>query len=296
MRISWSRRLLPYAVIVVGCVVIILVNRFMFWRSIPSQDDARNDPQLSGLYADPLEQSRFLYNFGFFMDGKQMDSEARWIVERNARVSGLPYIIIGPSEAERDLAEAEQDVPGITAAYESVPVGVARSDICRLVSVYVRGGFYLDLDVYLESRPPISKIFADVYVEHIAKSVPTEGVFGEKYTTRMANFAFSAPPKHPFFREVLQEVARRCRVAREQSLFSSDKAILWITGPDVITNVAHETNSSHVVRIHDPKVRSRMFTHLYDGSWRTEEKGTIRGKWLHNLLVPLGLRWLLGRG
>jgi mannosyltransferase OCH1-like enzyme len=202
-------------------------------------------------------QGKILYSYGLFSD-EPMSEQMNLLVQHNYELSKIPYEVLQKNEVQEDLGLVESEVPGITNAYDSVRRGVAKSDIARLVSVYVRGGQYLDLDVRLKQVPPMSDTDVILYTETFSLK--------DKHFTRIANFALSSPAKHPFLLSVLQEIVGRVEGLAGKASWS-DKDVLNTTGPDVITTVYHRSTDKTVKRLSFWQSRHTL-QHKCAGSWR----------------------------
>jgi len=89
-------------------------------------------------------KSKLLYSYGLF-SCKPMSDRMLKNIKHNKEVTKLPYFVLGPNEVSKDLKKMEKLVPGITHIYNNeIPRGVGKSDLARMVSLYIRGGMYDD--------------------------------------------------------------------------------------------------------------------------------------------------------
>ena len=126
-------------------------------------------------------------------------------------------------------------VKNLKKAYDKIPRGVGKSDLARLIHLYVRGGHYADLDIEFYREPVMRKKEVVLYTE-IFDPMP-----------RVANYAMSAPPKHPFILEVIKTVVKRILNFKYKDW--TDEDVLWITGPGAMTDVYRRWNKGNVKRI-----------------------------------------------
>lgn len=214
-----------------------------------------------------------LYSYGLFSD-EPMPETMRDIIRKNGRVTHLDHVVLGLQEVQRDIQELMNSSAAfdskVMAIYNSIPRGVSKSDLARLIHLYVRGGHYADLDVEFHQVPVIGDDVI-LYTENYA------------ILPRIANYAISSPPRHPFILAVIKEVvARVIKKVQETEGVSkkdnpknqtgkkmtwSDDDVLQTTGPDVITDVYRSWHQGGVKRIGLINSK-RILTHKADGSWR----------------------------
>jgi len=253
-------------------IIIILIIIAIILLIISQNEDISTTDNL-----DPNHpEAKLLYSYGLFSNDP-MTQEMEDNIKHNERITGLSYEVLGPKEVEYDLDIIEDIVPGITNAYNSVPRGVAKSDIARLVSLYVRGGHYTDLDVVFKRLPPIKADQVTLYTETFSLK--------DNNFIRIANFALASPSKHEFVKDVLYEVVKRVNISVGK-LTWSDNDVLNTTGPDVVTSIYHQTRNKYhkdtgwnsVRRIGFLNSR-KILSHKCAGSWRNhqdKEMDTLR--------------------
>jgi len=257
-----SNPILPILLILIIIFIIFIIVSF-------SGEDCTNTD-------DNVENAKILYSYGLFSNDP-MSSNMKKTIKRNRKITNLDHEVIGAEEVEKDLQQMEKEVPGIINAYGNIPRGVAKSDIARIVSVYLRGGHYADLDAEFSKLPPIKEDRAIVYTETI-------GIFAKQYkkpfSIRIANYGFSSPAKHPFLLEVAKEIVKRVNERISDNKLWDDGDVLYVTGPDVITSVYHDqskrwnTKEEKVTRIGLLQSRS-IIKHKCFGTWR-DNKDTKR--------------------
>lgn len=193
--------------------------------------------------------SKLIYSYGLFSD-KPMNKMMLKTVQENFEKTGLDFEILGYEEVKADMAEL--DIPDLPDLYEKIPRGVSKADLARMIHIYARGGHYTDLDVLFEEKPVMSETHVVLYTENLDPF------------RRTANYAFSAPPKHPFIKAAIEEIAENIRRAPEKW---TDDDVLRITGPGALTKIYRSRKWDDVVLI--GLIRSRrILKHQAEGSWR----------------------------
>ncbi len=164
----------------------------------------------------------------------------------------------------QDIEPCLDEFPTIQKNWSRISPWVVRSDLARLLHVYAQGGFYFDSDCEILREFPSIAESAVVFLEAILPTVAMLGPREEKTPERrlrVANYAFGAMvPRHPFFKECLEECTRRLTVLDFTAATPED--VLWVCGPDVITSVFHD--NEFAVRL----LEFRYLRHLALGAWR----------------------------
>eukprot|EP00658_Telonema_sp_P-2_P083239 TRINITY_DN8963_c0_g1_i1.p1 TRINITY_DN8963_c0_g1~~TRINITY_DN8963_c0_g1_i1.p1 ORF type:complete len:523 (-),score=73.07 TRINITY_DN8963_c0_g1_i1:209-1777(-) len=110
-----------------------------------------------------------------------------------------------------------------TQVYMDYQLNVMRADVCRVMSVYIHGGFYTDLDVH-HSRSVAS--WGVQWDTHDIFIIPENHV-------HTSNFLFGASPRHPCMRVVLEAMLRE---GQDPFPFRRSRhAVHHVTGPAVFT-------------------------------------------------------------
>jgi glycosyltransferase involved in cell wall biosynthesis len=176
----------------------------------------------------------------------------------------------------RDLVR--RAFPGLLTVYDAYPLAVQRADMFRVVALYVAGGVYLDLDV--ECALPLSPLTRHHCVLAEEKTLGAEeaAALGHAERLRIANYMFASAPGHPFWLELLGEMA-----ARAGRPIRSDADVLESTGPGLLSTVyarAREAYRDIVVLPHPGRACLRcggqscqfgdFARHLHWGSWRAQ--------------------------
>lgn len=171
-----------------------------------------------------------------------------------------------------------KDIPTVTediqSLWDNIPHWVIKTDIARLVYIYLHGGVYLDSDCLvlrdfsyvLETKDVV------VFVEHVVP-ISNLGPLEDKspeHSVRIANYAFAAKDRyHPFLKGCIDECFRRLRMFLDKGVDPSQQDILWMCGPDVITTQYH----SYKKVAKDVVLLDRSFLkHFSTGSWRDKKR------------------------
>lgn len=167
------------------------------------------------------------------------------------------------------LQQLTEEFPTITDIFAKIPdkYWVIKTDLVRLLVIYLQGGYYSDIDCFIKQHLPLVR-GVSLFIEQVVKSVNNLGpreCKNEPNLTRIANFFFgSTIPKHPFYKACIQECLIRLEclfTENNESLTNSD--ILWVCGPDVITTVYHRERWENVTLFDQS-----FLTHKCYSSWR----------------------------
>ena len=166
--------------------------------------------------------------------------------------------------------------PDLLAIYDAYPLAVQRADMFRVAALYDAGGVYLDLDV--ECALPLAPLTCHrcVLAEEKTLSEAEAAAHGHAERLRIANYMFASAPRHPFWLDVLDEMA-----ARAGRPIRSDEDVLESTGPGLLSTVYAQAGEAYpdiVVLPHPGRAcvrcggQSCQFgdyaRHLHWGSWR----------------------------
>lgn len=184
--------------------------------------------------------------------------------------------IYGDDEAKDIIAG---NMPELAGVYNGYTLDVQRTDIFRLAIVYLRGGFYMDLDMLCLKR--LDQLCDQRLVLGEEKTFSDQEciALGTPHRLRIANYMFGAMPHHPFWLDVIKEAITRSgmRIRKETDVIDS-------TGPalltDVYHSVKHKYGGSTILFNEDKKCMKWCDTischfgefaaHFHLGSWRWE--------------------------
>jgi glycosyltransferase involved in cell wall biosynthesis len=124
--------------------------------------------------------------------------------------------------------------PAFLPVYDRASV-IQRVDIFRVIVVYGKGGFYMDLDI--DCQKPLDDLckFRCVFGEELMLTPEDAQRLGHRDRLRVANYMFGSEPGHPFLLHILRKMAEES--SRE---ILSENDILESTGPGLVTTVYHD--------------------------------------------------------
>lgn len=144
--------------------------------------------------------------------------------------------------------------PALAPVLASLPRGVQRSDVARLLLVSAWGGVYADVDTapaaggdlreLLNAHAHASALFFEEALlsreqaEAAARAHPVRGGVAEA-RQRLANYFFAGAAGDPCVAAVLAEVLARIERQPVLSSGDADYEVLYTTGPDALTTAVH---------------------------------------------------------
>ena len=212
---------------------------------------------------------------------------SKTIPERYSEYAGVMYDLhpgweITVWDDETALAMTGKYFPQLAPVYSSYPLTVQRTDIFRVMLMYVEGGFYLDLDMLCMRS--LDELCGAGLVLGTEKVLPEDQRvrLGHRFSVRIANYMFGSRPGHAFWLDVLLTAA-----ARASSPITDESGVLESTGPGLLTDVYHENaykyqditllKNEHLACRRSCGPASCHFgdfaAHLHMGSWRWESTG-----------------------
>lgn len=176
-----------------------------------------------------------------------------------------------------------KDAEQLAAKYDHFPYfnyrrGIQRCDACRPMLMHQIGGVYTDLDVVPhQSLDIIKALYPDasvVFCEETTLSQQVARKIGAmqpirnnkpELPKRVANYFMASKPGHPIWLEVLELMRQRSALP-----VRTDYDIIYTTGPDIISEIAHRAEQcySDIVIIPRPVI-DQIITHHRSGSWRS---------------------------
>ena len=126
----------------------------------------------------------------------------------------------------------KQNFPELLDVYMAYPLNIQRVDLFRVLVVYLRGGFYLDLDMHcfksLNELRYLNLVLAEeiIYNNDKNKNINFSG------DRQIGNYIFGSMPKHPFWIELIKEMVDRC-----DTNIKNESDVLESTGPGVLSDV-----------------------------------------------------------
>jgi len=175
------------------------------------------------------------------------------------------------------LAFVDEHFPEWKDHYRAYKIPVQRADIFRIMVVYLRGGFYLDMD--MQCLKSLDDLCTHELVLGVEKTL-SPGLcmwLHHRYPVRIANYMFGSRPNHGFWLDFLAAAKDAADV-----VISYESEVLDTTGPGLLTNVYHQTRLKYddiTVLPNDTRACLRSCgpaschfgdyaAHLHMGSWR----------------------------
>jgi mannosyltransferase OCH1-like enzyme len=182
---------------------------------------------------------------------------------------------------EEAFTTVSDHFPGLRDMYTSYALPVQRTDIFRVMLMYLFGGFYMDLDMVCFKS--LDELRRHQLVLGVEKTLSEDECIRLKhhYRTRIANYMFGSRPGHHFWLELLAAAKARADVP-----VRCEADVLESTGPGLLTDVFHQISSSYgdiaiLPNANRTCMRScgpaschfgEFAAHLHMASWRWENK------------------------
>lgn len=121
--------------------------------------------------------------------------------------------------------------PQYLSRFRKIPKGVAKADICRLVYMYVYGGFYFDTDYKLFSKIPSWMLeYESLLME--SRNSPTE--------YKLGNAILASSPGCIFFKDLI------CYIFEKGELENlAENRVELVTGPEAVTDFYLKNKDSY---------------------------------------------------
>jgi mannosyltransferase OCH1-like enzyme len=208
---------------------------------------------------------RFKPNEKKYFPKDVIDNNIKYI--ENYKIINRPYIIANLIINNNNI------FPNLINLYKLIPHWVIKTDLGRLVAVYLNGGLYVDADCFIKKK--LDKHTENdniiLFIEKVCNSVNELGkreCNNPENVVRIANFCFGSKTKnHPFLKEVIEECMKRLHkllIIENKRVFNHED-ILWVCGPDVITTIYHRSkNNYNDIFLYD----NTFLDHKCNSSWR----------------------------
>lgn len=124
--------------------------------------------------------------------------------------------------------------------YLSYPKAIQRADIYRVMIVYLKGGFYMDMDMFcLKALDELCNHEIVLGIEKTLTSTETLHL-NHIYPIRIANYMFGSKPRHSLWLDFLNEAKSKsnCSIKKEND-------VLETTGPGLLTNIFHKVKHKY---------------------------------------------------
>jgi mannosyltransferase OCH1-like enzyme len=141
---------------------------------------------------------------------------------------------------ENALSVVRESFPELENIYVSYTTPIQRADIFRVLITYLKGGFYMDLDMLCFKS--LDELCEYEMVLGIEKTLSQKDCIdhGHEYNVRIANYMFGSKPRHEFWMDFLNAAKR---ISKKTISYEID--VLETTGPGLLTNVYHEMKYRH---------------------------------------------------
>jgi mannosyltransferase OCH1-like enzyme len=195
------------------------------------------------------------------------------VIDNNIKYIENYKIINNPAIIENFIINNNSIFPELLDLYKIIPHWVIKTDLGRLITIYLNGGLYADADCFIQKQIDKHNDTDNIilFTEHICNSVNKLGkreCKNPENVLRIANFCFGSKTiKHPFFKEVIEECQCRLKqlLIHEKITNLNHADILWVCGPDVITTIYHRSkNNYNDIFLYD----NTFLNHTCSGSWR----------------------------
>jgi mannosyltransferase OCH1-like enzyme len=160
--------------------------------------------------------------------------------------------IVGPKEIETLIKKYPDSE--LYDLWQQIPRWIVKADLGRLVYLYHYGGFYFDIDCeikqnFLDDIKHDTILFTEFILDNTDRLGLRE-IKDKAHKLRVANYAMgSRVKKNKFYQKCIEECMRRLKIIFRERNKISDKDVLWLCGPDVITTIYHQKNSKDKMNI-----------------------------------------------
>ncbi|MEM8937935.1 MAG: glycosyltransferase [Bacteroidota bacterium] len=137
------------------------------------------------------------------------------------------------------LQIVQKHFPELLPIYQNYEFHIQRLDIFRILIVYLYGGFYMDMDVYILKNLEDLR-YSDIVLGEERTYTEEECKMYDLNPSKrqIANYMFGGKAKHPFWLEVLRE-----GVKRFVHKINKEGDILYTTGPWLLSDVYYRFSS-----------------------------------------------------
>ncbi|MEM7194179.1 MAG: glycosyltransferase [Pseudomonadota bacterium] len=190
-------------------------------------------------------------------------------------------------------------MPELETIYSGLLLPVQRSDLFRLVCIYVKGGFYLDTDIRLKKS--LNTLTGHSLVVAVEKQLGERECsdLGHRYATRIANYMFGASPGNSFLGHLIATISQN----GDRENVRSENDVLATTGPAMWTDCYFdraESGNSELLQMpadiecdicSGPGCQFGVYaSHYHQGSWRWQA-ATAKPDGLSNKVVLVHQTW-----
>lgn len=145
--------------------------------------------------------------------------EEKMLVKRmKTKLSDWNYMFHDDTDNEKLIKE---NFPQYLDIYKSIPKGVAKADIARLVYLYVYGGFYFDTDY---------KILKEIPDWMLTKQQLLMESRNSEKEYKLGNAILASEPFGPFYKGFIEHIFKQPEITNLQ-----ENRVEFVTGPEALT-------------------------------------------------------------
>lgn len=176
------------------------------------------------------------------------------------------------------LKLVDEDIWGVLS--EKINRRVVLADIARYYMMWKQGGFYLDMDIRVNTnldnivKENIDKGYTMIlFTEHDKCDHLHMGIReNTKHTRRIYNCMFWSEEGNSFWKKCIDLTVKRCKQLIDDEVKMTDEDVLWASGPDVITTIYNEEyNNYSKIKVYNANESDKLLTHLNAGTWRSNK-------------------------
>lgn len=182
-------------------------------------------------------------------------------------------------DEENCLMFLQEFLPEYVDVFKSFKYKVQKADFIKVALVYVLGGFYIDMDMYLLN--PLDELIDKslVLAEEFIVSNDYQDKINRVSNIEIANYMFGGEKGHPFLQMLLDEIASRVdvEIKDEQDVINSRLGLLsniYFSNIDKFDDVTFLKRNGMYARMSDGSTNETLFgkyaVHLHVGTWKED--------------------------
>jgi mannosyltransferase OCH1-like enzyme len=157
---------------------------------------------------------------------------------------------------------------------------VVLADIARYYMMWKQGGFYLDMDIRVNTnldnivKENVNQGYTMILFTEHNKCDPLQMGIREnpKHTRRIYNCMFWSEEGNEFWKKCIDLTIKRCKQLIDEEVKLTDKDVLWASGPDIVTTIYNEEyNNYSKIKVYNAEESDKLLTHLNAGTWRSNK-------------------------
>lgn len=175
----------------------------------------------------------------------------------------------------------EEKMPEHYSTFQKFKYKIQQLDYFRYLAIYYYGGVYLDLDMnILDSLDDLYNIKPNlckfpVELTNINDTIITK----QDFTYLIGNYAFYAPPKHPFIKRIIDNIDTQrindndIKIAQSENADPPSQVYVYCTTGPLLVTQSYIDDSSNVKLLVPTPIKHNCFgdygMHLSHGNWKT---------------------------